>query len=54
MNKFGRDTFLEMFDEKLAEMDELFSDYEEPLDPDLSRLKELHQDMLDIVTKNMG
>jgi hypothetical protein len=53
MCDLSRESFLELIDEKLEEIDEMFSEYEGKIDSDLKQLKLYLQDARDIVSKNM-
>jgi frataxin-like iron-binding protein CyaY len=53
MCDLSRESFFELIDEKLEEIDEMFSEYEGKIDSDLKQLKMYLQDARDIVSKNM-
>lgn len=52
MCDLGRDSFFEMIDEKLDEIDEILAEYEGKVDSDIKQLKIYLQDARDIVSNN--
>jgi hypothetical protein len=50
---FGREQFFEMIDEKLEEIDEIFSDYEGKFDKEIKHLKQILEDARDLVAQNL-
>lgn len=53
MCDLGRDSFFELVDEKLDEIEEIFSEYEGKMDGDIKQLRSYFQDAKDIVSKNV-
>lgn len=53
MCDLGRDSFFELIDEKLDEIEEIFTEYEGKMDSDIKQLRHYLQDAKDIVSKNV-
>lgn len=53
MCDLGRDSFFELIDEKLDEIEEIFNEYEGKMDSDIKQLKSYLQDAKDIVSQNI-
>lgn len=52
MCDLGRDSFFELIDEKLDEIDEIVNEYEGKMDSDIKQLISYLQDARDIVAQN--
>lgn len=53
MCDLGRDSFFELIDEKLDEIEEIFDEYEGKLDSEIKQLRQYLQDAKDIVSNNI-